>query len=49
MGMRKDFIISEEDKLRRKQRIEDNRKLSQQSNQVIKSCSIFSILIVDLF
>ena len=33
MGMRKDFIISEEEKQRRKQRIEDNIKFSQESLQ----------------
>jgi hypothetical protein len=34
MGMRRDFILSEEEKQRRKQRIEENRQLSQSSSSM---------------
>ncbi len=37
MGMRKDFILSEEEKQKRRQRIEENRRLSNEYHSNIES------------
>lgn len=39
MGMRKDFILSEEEKQRRRQRIEENRKISNDYQSSLEKMS----------